>query len=268
MMYLGRLLGSHDTDDLDRPDLNKCPECGSYFAPTTEHCPICSAFCPEEYRAGNRKQVRVKKPAFSRASSRVVFVDWYHSWWFIVLAMVFMPMIGIVLLITSPHPKKQKITFVAVALLYTVLVSWGVGGMLIGMLRGMEKPVDTSLSFDEYVAVCETIDAEAFYRTADSRIGAKLAVELTVREAFTDIEGSYNHDRYPNYYLCSDADRSFTVLVRDCILENRINLLPGDVVTFYGECTGNATVTDQQYQPHTAPCLYAAYAVLDEGEQP
>ena len=85
---MGRLLGSHSTDELDRPDLNRCPECGSYFAPTTEYCPICSAYCPEEYRAGNRKPVKAKRQNFSRASSRVVFVEWYHSWWFIALALL------------------------------------------------------------------------------------------------------------------------------------------------------------------------------------
>lgn len=269
MTDMGRLLGSHDTDELDRPDLNQCPECGSYFAPTSEYCPICQAFCPEEYRAGNRKPVKVKKQNFSRASSRVTFVEWYHSWWFIVLAMVFMPMIGLVLLITSPHPKKQKIIFVAAALLYTVLVSWGVGGMLIGMLRGQfSHPVDTGMPRDAYIAACEVTDAEAYYRTADSRVGQKVAVTLTVREAVTDVEGSYSHDRYPNYYLCSDAEQTFVILVRDCVLENRINLLPGDVVTFYGEGTGTVSLTDTQYTQHTAPGLNAAYAVLDEEIQP
>ena len=265
---MGRLLGSHDTDTLDRPDLNQCPECGSYFAPTSAYCPICSAFCPEEYRAGNRKQVKVRKTTFSRASSRVTFVEWYHSWWFITLALLFMPLIGVVLLITSPHKKSHKLIFVAVALLYTVLVSWGVGGRLISMLRGMESPVDTSLSMTEYIAVCETVDAEAFYRTADSRISDKIAVTLTVREVIADVEGTYNHHLYPNYYLCSDAEQRFTVLVRDCVSENRINLLPGDVVTFFGECVGSTTVTDEQYNPHTAPCLHAAYAVFDGEEQP
>lgn len=261
---MGRLLGSHDTEDLDRPDLNKCPECGSYFAPTTEYCPICSAFCPEESRAGNRKPVKVKKQTFSRSSSRVVFVEWYHSWWFIVLAMLFMPLIGLVLLITSPHPKRQKIMFVVVALLYTVLVSWGVGGTLIGMVRGqLEQPVDMSLSQEEYIAACEVIDAEAFYRTADSRAGDKFAVALTVCESIVDIEGTYSHDRYPNYYLCSDAGQTFTVIVRDCMSENRINLLPGDVVTFLGESAGTVSITDQQYNTHTVPCLNAAYAALE-----
>lgn len=262
---MGRLLGSHDTEDLDRPDLNKCPECGSYFAPTAEYCPICQAFCPEEYRAGNRKPVKIKKQTFSRASSRVTFVEWYHSWWFIVLAMLFMPLIGIVLLITSPHKQSHKILFVVIALLYTVLVSWGVGGMLIGMVRGqLDQPVDTALTQDEYIAACEPVDAQDFYRTADSRIGQKTAVVLTVREAVTDVEGTYSHDRYPNYYLCSDEAQTFTVIVRDCIRQNRINLLPGDVVIFYGEGAGNLSVTDLQYLTHTAPGLYAAYAVLQE----
>lgn len=263
---MGRMLGSHNTDELDRPDLNRCPECGSYFAPTSEYCPICSAFCPEEFRAGNRKPVKAKKQSFSRASSRVVFVEWYHSWWFITLALLFMPLIGIVLLITSPHPPKQKIIFVAAALLYTVLVSWGVGGMLIGMIRGQfQQPIDTSLSMTEYISACEIMDAETFYRTADNGKGNKIAVTLTVRESITDVEGAYSHDRYPNYYLCSNQEQTFVVIVRDCIRENRMNLLPGDVVTFYGECIGTASVTDQQYNIHTAPCLNAAYIEL-EGE--
>ena len=262
---MGRLLGSHDTEDLDRPDLNKCPECGSYFAPTAEYCPICQAFCPNEYRAGNRKPVKAKKQTFSRASSRVTFVEWYHSWWFIVLAMLFMPLIGIVLLITSPHKKSHKILFVVIALLYTVLVSWGVGGMLIGMIRGQfTHPVDTAMTQDEYIAVCETVDAQDYYRTAGDRIGQKTAVTLTVREAICDVEGTYSHDRYPNYYLCSDEAQTFTVIVRDCIQQNRINLLPGDVVIFYGEGAGNISVTDLQYNTHTAPGLYAAYAVLKQ----
>ncbi len=264
---MGRFLGSHTTDELDRPDLNRCPECGSYFAPTSEYCPICSAFCPDEYRAGNRKPVKAKRQTFSRSSSRVTFVEWYHSWWFIALALLFMPLVGVVLLITSPHKKSHKLIFAAIAVLYTVLVSWGVGGRLIGMLRGMESPVDSSLSMTEYVAVCETVDAEAFYRTADSRIGDKIEVTLTVRAIIADVEGTYNHELYPNYYLCSDAQQRFTVLVRDCVKENRINLLPGDVVTFWGECVGSATVTDQNHSLHTAPCLNAAYAEL-KGEEP
>ena len=266
---MGRMLGSHNTDELDRPDLNRCPECGSYFAPSSEYCPICSAFCPEEYRAGNRKPVKAKKQSFSRASSRVVFVEWYHSLWFIALALLFMPLIGIVLLITSPHKKSHKLILIAAALLYTVLVSWGVGGMLIGMIRGqLDPPIDTSLSMTEYIAACEVMDAKDFYRTADNNRGNKIAVTVTVRESICDVEGTYSRDRYPNYYLCSDPEQTFVIIVRDCIPENRMNLLPGDVVTFYGESVGSISVTDQQYNLHTAPGLNAAYAVLESEESP
>lgn len=267
---MGRFLGPHDDGGtLDRPDLNQCPECGSYFAPDADTCPICGAFCPEEYRAGNRKPVKVKKQTFSRASSRVTFVEWYHSWWFIAIALIFMPIIGIVLLITSPHKTKHKLMFVAAALLYTVLVSWGVGGMLIGMIRGqLERPVDTSMPRSEYIAACEVVDGETYYRMADAYKDKKIAVTLVVREAVTDMQGTYGQDRYPNYYLCSDAAQTFTVLVRDCIREDRINLLPGDTVTFYGEGAGAVSVTDTQYITHTAPCINAAFAVLNEGGTP
>lgn len=265
---MGRMLGAHDADDLDRPDLNKCPECGSYFAPTAEYCPICQAFCPEEFRAGNRKPVKVKKQTFSRASSRVTFVEWYHSWWFIILAMFFMPLVGIVLLITSPHSKKQKLIFVAAALLYTVLVSWGVGGMLIGMIRGqLEFPVDADLPREEYIAACEIVDAEDYYRMAEAYRGRKVAVTLTVREMISDAEEVYSHARYPNYYVCSDEQQTFTVLVCDCIREERMNLLPGDTVIFYGEGAGNVSVTDMQYVTHTAPCIHAAFLIFLEEDQ-
>ena len=260
---MGRLLGSHDTDDLDRPDLNKCPECGSYFAPSAEYCPICSAFCPEEYRAGNRKPVRVRRQTYSRASSRVTFVEWYHSWWFIALAMLLMPMVGVILLITSPHKNRQKLMFVAAALLYTVLVSWGVGGMLIGKLRSMEQPAVTELSEPEYMAACEIVDTEDFYRQADGYITHKVAVSLVVRQAITSTS-VYEGDLYPKYYLCSDEAQTFTVLVRDCRTGERTNFLPGDTVLFWGEGMGNLHIMDTDNRTYHAPCLDAAFAKLKE----
>ena len=29
---MGRMLGAHDSSELDRPDLNKCPDCRCFFA--------------------------------------------------------------------------------------------------------------------------------------------------------------------------------------------------------------------------------------------
>ena len=86
---MGRMLGAFDNpEELDRPDLNKCPNCNCYFPQDT--CPICKMECPEEMRAGNRKKVK-KKRSRRGASGRVTFVEWYHSWWFIVIMMFFMP---------------------------------------------------------------------------------------------------------------------------------------------------------------------------------
>ena len=54
---MGRNLGAFDNDEeLDRPDLNKCPDCGCFFESLT--CPICKKVCPEEMRAGNRPTVK------------------------------------------------------------------------------------------------------------------------------------------------------------------------------------------------------------------
>ena len=68
---MGRMLGSYDSDELDRPDLNKCPDCGCFFA--QDECPLCGKPCPEEMRAGNRKAVKVKKT--KAGSERVSFIN-------------------------------------------------------------------------------------------------------------------------------------------------------------------------------------------------
>ena len=52
---MGRMLGSFDPEDeLDRPDLNKCPDCGCYFA--TDNCPLCGKVCPPEMRREYRER--------------------------------------------------------------------------------------------------------------------------------------------------------------------------------------------------------------------
>ena len=104
---MGRTLGAFDSDEMDRPDLNKCPDCGCFFVQDT--CPICGKLCPEEMRAGNRKPVKQKKNRGSVGSGRVVFVNWYHSWWFMALMMFIFPLAAIILLATSPYKRKHKI---------------------------------------------------------------------------------------------------------------------------------------------------------------
>lgn len=110
---MGRMLGAFDnSEELDRPDLNKCPDCECFFAGDT--CPLCGKVCPEEMRAGNRKPPKKQRRSRSRTNGRVTFVEWYHSWCFIILMMIFMPIAGIVLLITSPHRTRAKVIFVIV----------------------------------------------------------------------------------------------------------------------------------------------------------
>ena len=52
---MGRMLGSHGSEELDRPDLNKCPDCGCFFS--SDNCPLCGKPCPEEMRAGNKVRI-------------------------------------------------------------------------------------------------------------------------------------------------------------------------------------------------------------------
>ena len=107
---MGKLLGAHDSEELDRPDLNKCPDCRCFFA--GDNCPLCGKKCPEEMRAGNRAKVKPQKKRSTPNSGRVTFVSWYHSWLFIILMMFIMPVVGIILLCTSPHSMKSKIIVV------------------------------------------------------------------------------------------------------------------------------------------------------------
>ena len=117
-----------DNDAVDYPDLNKCPDCETFFAERC--CPLCGKECPEEYRAGNRKRVKVKKHR-TKGSRYVQFVPWYHSTWFIVIMLFFQPLIGLILTWTGVWKTGWKV-------LATVLTLFGwVFGALIGFFLGM-----------------------------------------------------------------------------------------------------------------------------------
>ena len=120
---MGRMLGAFDNpQELDRPDLNKCPDCECFFAEET--CPLCGKVCPEEMRAGNRKLAKKEKRRRGNSNGRVTFVEWYHSWWCIILATIFMAPLGIILMLTSPHRTLWKVIFtVAVVLIEFVIPS-------------------------------------------------------------------------------------------------------------------------------------------------
>ncbi len=254
---MGRMLGAFDYDnDSERADLNLCPDCKCYFP--QDACPLCGKICPEEMRAGNRQPVKHKKKRRPSGSGRVTFVNWYHTWWFIAIALVFMPIIGIVLLLTSPHKKSLKIGLVIAAVLYFILSTYGF--FIFSQISNLfEKPVDTSLSREEYIAACETVDAEAYYRMASTYQDKFVSTTLVVTQKIVDAE-DYG-SKYTVYYLCkNEKGGDFTVMIRDCVQDHPQNLLPGDIITVYGEGVGDQTVFDSlTYYTFTAPCINVAY---------
>ena len=257
---MGRMRGVFDNDEeLDRPDLNKCPDCGCFFAQDT--CPICKKVCPEHMRAGNRAAVKKKKRRRSSGSGRVTFVDWYHSWWFIVLMLFFMPIIGIVLLITSPHERWKKLLFVAIAVVYTIVSTIGIGTIVSGTISLWDKPVDTSLSEEEYVAACRPVTPEQFYRSPAAYEDTYLTMTLTVVSR-AEPTTAYNND---TYYICRATDaENIVVIVRDCLIGQQQKLIPGDGITASGEGDHEISAYDTDYNLYDAPCLNMAYVGIEQ----
>ena len=259
---MGRLLGVHSDDqELDRQDLNKCPDCDCFFA--GDNCPLCGKVCPENMRAGNRAVVKPKRKKRRSGNGRVRFIDWYHSWWFIVIMMFFFPLVGIILLITSPHETWKKTVFVAVAVLYMVISFFGIGNIISGISDLWSSPVDDSLTKEEYISTCESVTAEQFYRSADGYKDDFVSVKLRVIKKVTYIDKHYTEKDYV-CYLCEAEDGSeFKLVIRDCLLEDKQRFISGDVLTVYGEDAGECEVHDADYTYFTAPCLNMAYVVSE-----
>lgn len=247
---MGRSLGYHDSDELDRPELNKCPDCECYFA--SEACPLCGKICPEEFRAGNRAKVKPPKKR-GNSSGRVQFISWYHSWWFILLMLYLMPIVGIILFFTSPHSAKSKIIAASVVVgIYILLIALTIGLGFIG--KFFEKPpVNDQLTRAEYVERCEEMDVEAFYRTVLSK-GRYVTMEVTVLSRTTD----WADDAV--YYTCRGKNGdAIQIYVRDCLLEDRSNYLPGDTLRIYGESAGMVSFYTDYGSSVEMPCLHMAY---------
>ena len=258
---MGKILVPLRSDEeLDRPDLNKCPDCLCFFG--GDNCPLCGKPCPEEMKAGNRKPVKRKRPTRGD-SGRVTFIEWYHSWWFIILMLFLFPLVGFILLATSPHKKSVKITVVVIAVVYTVVSTFGVGNLFGQLFDRWNPPVNTSLSREEYIAACETVDAEAFFRNPDRYTEQYVSVTLVVSERILDSSYSYG-DEYTFYYICHEPNGTrFNVMIRDCIQDGSQNFITGDVITVYGEGAGNCTVYNADYEPVSAPCIFVAYVATE-----
>lgn len=255
---MGRQLGSFaDDEELDRPDLNKCPDCGCFFA--DPYCPLCGKLCPEEYRAGNRKPVKKRRRRSSGGSGRVTFISWYHSWWFIILMLFVFPLLGFILLFTSPHKKSAKIAVVAVALAYTLLTNYGFWIAIDQFRDLLDPPVNQKLSREEYIAACETVDPETFYRNPGMYEGKFVTMTVTVTAKLVDSAEYYGDGRYYNYYVCQNDAGTCQFLLRDCQAGSAQNLIVGDVIIVWGEGAGNVSIYDTNGIPYDAPCLNFAH---------
>ncbi|MBE6717865.1 MAG: allantoate permease family MFS transporter [Ruminococcaceae bacterium] len=259
---MGRMLGSFaDNQELDRPDLNKCPDCECFFA--GDNCPLCGKECPENMRAGNRPVVKKKKQKRYSDSGRVTFVEWYHSWWFIIIMLFVMPIAGIILLITSPHKKSHKILFVILGIVLFIISTFGIGNIISNISDMLDPPVNTSLTKEEYMAKCEVVTPEQFYRSADGYKDQFVCVKLKVIKNVTFTDDFYN-DRDYDCYLCeADNGSEYKIVIRDCLLADKQKFISGDVITVYGEGAGDCSVYDYEYNDWHGPCLNMAYVVLE-----
>lgn len=259
---MGRMLGAFDPeDDLDRPDLNKCPDCGCYFA--TDACPLCGKECPPEMRAGVRAAPK-KKRKHTNTSGRVQFIPWYHSWWFILIMTLWMPLVGFVLLLTSPHRTSRKVIFCVVGALYAFFFYFGMGGLLLNGCAD-EPYINTDLSEEEYKATCEAVEPEDYYRRGVTE--GYYTMELTVVRYIPSI------DVYEApYYLCRDPrNPSVELLLLDCREKDTRRLLPGDRITVWGQACvdGEMTAYDGESEIGiTRPGFYMAYVQTSPATAP
>lgn len=272
---MGKQLGAFDpSNDLDRPDLNKCPDCSCYFA--ADACPLCGKICPEDMRAGKRAPEKKKKKRGKNHSGRVMFIPWYYSWWFILIMMFIFPLVGIILFFTSPYSKKWKIIISIIAVVYMAVVYTGLGGWLIShVLTQDDQHVNSKLTQEQYEETCQSMDADSYFRlfNRDGYYTMELVVEdyaVTAWDYYDEVPDLYmNHGDVEVIYLCRDPNNpSARVFVADCQIKDAITLRPGDRITVWGQGESGkpTTMGTTNSGSVSAPILYAAYIRLCQQE--
>lgn len=245
----------------DYPDLNKCPDCETFFA--SLKCPLCGKECPEEMRAGKRKRVKqTRGDVYNRGSGRVQFVPWYYSEWFIILMLFFMPVVGLILLWMGYWRKHWKIIATVITLVLH-LSSYIISPLLFWLGRE-HLPVDTDIPQGEYIEMCEELPIEALFREPERFKDAYVKIEVQVVDIIDDIN-AYDSD-YPTYYRCvaKESGKEWEFLIRDFRQKQKINLAVGDTLTVYGQVLGNASVQGMHTDVIHAPSIGMVYAKLNE----
>ncbi len=177
--------------------------------------------------------------------------------------MFVMPIAGIILLATSPHSKKAKITFIILGIIYLIISTIGIGTIIGSIAEIIDPPVNTRLSREEYIAKCEQVEAEDVWRAPELYKNKYVSLTVTVIGSFESVETTFPTDKYTKYYICRvDNGINDTLLVRSCIQSGASNFAAGDIITVYGEGDGTVSVFDYDYNGYNSPCVNAAYAVL------
>ncbi|MBO7274529.1 MAG: hypothetical protein J6V22_06705 [Clostridia bacterium] len=259
---MGANLGFFAEDrERDFPELNKCPDCETFFADA--NCPICGKECPEEFRAGNRKPIKQKKYRRSQGNGRVEFVPWYYSAWFIVLMLIFVPIVGLILMWNS-HWKTHWKAIATGALVFFYLFGGIIGGFVMNLFydfNNTEPAINLEMSEADYKTACSVPNAEALYRNCNAHKGYYLCMELTVGE----ISDTYYYDSEDNYgeanvYLCyvQNGDIRLEFFVADYRQENITRLAVGDKITVWGEVAGEISSGTTSNRP----AIYARFIDL------
>ena len=255
---MGANLGFFAEDrERDFPELNKCPDCETFFADA--NCPLCGKECPEEFRAGNRKPIKQKKHRRPSGNGRVQFVPWYHTVWFIVAMLIIQPIIGLILTWTGVWKTHWKIIVTLLVILpYILLIGSGIITAIVDSYTETEIPINLEISEEDYRASCIKPDVEAFYRNSNEKVGEYVCMDLTV-VAFASTY-YYNSDvnyREANVYLChiNQGERTLEFFVVDYRQQDQKRLAIGDKITIWGEVAGEIEAGENV----SRPAVYARF---------
>ena len=110
------------------------------------------------------------------------------------------------------------------------------------------------------------MEAEDFYRSTAKYDDKFISVTLKIVDKAVYLDKNYNETE-DNYYVCeSVGGSSFYIIVRDCLIDGKQNLIVGDIITLYGEGDKERTVYKYEslYEEVKAPCINMAYVIIKD----